>query len=218
MPDPLTPKARATRARILDAALRLFRERGFERTTLRDVAGEADASLGLVYRYFEGKEAFVHELYADLADEFAARVADLPPGRWPARATAALDVSFAVLGPHRATLAALLPSMTSSGAPYAPLAIGSEQVRAGFTHAVACATDAPHDPGWLGRALWLAQLAVLLFWLLDRSPGQVATARLRAWIRGFLPYFARVLRLPGMRGLLAPLVDIVELGVLGSTS
>lgn len=216
MPEPLTPKARDTRARILHTALRLFRERGFERTTLRDVAREADASLGLVYRYFDSKEALIHELYAELSGEFAARVAHLPPGRWPERASAALDVSFAVLGPHRDTLAALLPSMTRSEATYAPLAVGSEQVRDGFTHAVACATDAPSDPAWLGRTLWLAQLAALLFWLLDRSPGQVATERLRAWIRGFLPVLARVLRLPGMRGLLAPLVEIVELGVLGS--
>ncbi len=50
------------------------------------------------------------------------------------------------------------------------------------------------------------------------ASGERPLARLRAWIRGFLPYFARVLRLPGMRGLLAPLADIVEQGVLGSTS
>ena len=54
----LTPKARRTRERILEAALALFAERGYEATTMRDVAREAGASLGLAYRYFESKEEF----------------------------------------------------------------------------------------------------------------------------------------------------------------
>src|ERR671920_2372972 len=52
----LTPKALRTRERILEAALRLFAERGYEATTMRDVAREAGASLGLAYRYFASKE------------------------------------------------------------------------------------------------------------------------------------------------------------------
>ena len=43
----LTPKARRTRERILEAALALFADRGYEATTMRDVAREAGASLGL---------------------------------------------------------------------------------------------------------------------------------------------------------------------------
>ena len=41
----LTPKARRTRGRILEAALGLFAEKGYEATTMRDVAREAEASL-----------------------------------------------------------------------------------------------------------------------------------------------------------------------------
>jgi AcrR family transcriptional regulator len=48
----LTPKARRSRERILEAALELFAERGYGATTMRDVAREAGASLGLAYRYF----------------------------------------------------------------------------------------------------------------------------------------------------------------------
>ena len=59
----LTPKALRTRERILEAALRLFAERGYEATTMRDVAREAGASLGLAYRYFGSKEEFALALY-----------------------------------------------------------------------------------------------------------------------------------------------------------
>src|ERR687898_3043577 len=65
----LTPKARCTRERILEAALALFAEKGYEATTMRDVAREARASLGLAYRYFASKEEFALALYMGLAEE-----------------------------------------------------------------------------------------------------------------------------------------------------
>ena len=45
-----------TRRQILDTALTLFRERGFEATTIRDIAGRAGLSLGAAYYYFKSKE------------------------------------------------------------------------------------------------------------------------------------------------------------------
>ncbi|OLB65004.1 MAG: hypothetical protein AUI10_08695 [Actinobacteria bacterium 13_2_20CM_2_72_6] len=51
-PDDLT-----ARARIRDAALRLFTERGNDGTTIRDIAKEAGVSLGLVRHHFGSKEA-----------------------------------------------------------------------------------------------------------------------------------------------------------------
>ncbi|MGE5322721.1 MAG: helix-turn-helix domain-containing protein, partial [Actinomycetota bacterium] len=36
-----TPRAEDTRRRIYDAALELFREKGFEQTTMRDIAARA---------------------------------------------------------------------------------------------------------------------------------------------------------------------------------
>ncbi len=45
------------RARIRDAALRLFAERGVDAATIRDIAAEAGVSLGLVRHHFGSKEA-----------------------------------------------------------------------------------------------------------------------------------------------------------------
>jgi len=52
----LTPKARRTRERIFEVALGLFGERGYEATTMRDIARAAGASVGLTYRYYASKE------------------------------------------------------------------------------------------------------------------------------------------------------------------
>jgi AcrR family transcriptional regulator len=49
----------ATRQRILDAARRLFAEKGFEPTTTRDIAHAAGIATGTLFNYFATKEAIV---------------------------------------------------------------------------------------------------------------------------------------------------------------
>lgn len=50
---PTVPEKR--RAQIVDAAIRLFSERGYFQTTIEDVANRVPVSKGLVYRYFKDK-------------------------------------------------------------------------------------------------------------------------------------------------------------------
>jgi len=56
-------KSAATKKKILEAALRLFRKRGFERTTMRDVAKAAGVALGAAYYYFPSKDALILAYY-----------------------------------------------------------------------------------------------------------------------------------------------------------
>jgi AcrR family transcriptional regulator len=69
-----------TRARIADTALRLFKERGFDQTTVADVAAASDVSVKTVFNYFPAKE----DLFFDRADEIEQiwldAVADRGPG------------------------------------------------------------------------------------------------------------------------------------------
>ena len=58
-----TTKGEETKQRILSCALALFRARGFEATTMREVAAEAGLSLGAAYHYFDSKEAIVLGYY-----------------------------------------------------------------------------------------------------------------------------------------------------------
>ena len=59
---PLGPKARRTRAAILDAAARLFSEQGYQATSVGDVANAAGVSLGTVYQYFRDRSDLVAAL------------------------------------------------------------------------------------------------------------------------------------------------------------
>ena len=75
-------KKSATRQAIEDAAWALFAERGYEATSVNDIAARADVAPRTFFRYFPTKEAV---LYGDLddalerfADTFRARPTDEP--------------------------------------------------------------------------------------------------------------------------------------------
>lgn len=65
----------ARRREILEAAVRCFARRGFDGTTMQDVADEAGLSKGALYRYFDGKgdvvEALARRRTAPGAEELA---------------------------------------------------------------------------------------------------------------------------------------------------
>jgi AcrR family transcriptional regulator len=71
MSDPRDPirqqLAEARRAQILDAAARVFAEKGFHRATTREVAEQAGLSEGTIYYYFDSKTALVVGIMARLA-------------------------------------------------------------------------------------------------------------------------------------------------------
>ncbi len=55
-----TPKVvEDRREQIIDAAMRVFAQKGFVRATNKDVAHEAGITAGLIYHYFESKEALL---------------------------------------------------------------------------------------------------------------------------------------------------------------
>ena len=57
-------KGEQTRRAIAEAALRLFREQGYEATTMRAIAKEAGVATGNAYYYFGSKEELIHAYYA----------------------------------------------------------------------------------------------------------------------------------------------------------
>src|SRR6516164_6620244 len=59
MSQPQTDSVPDRRSQILDAALICFAKRGFHQTSMHDISAEAGISVGLIYRYFENKEAVI---------------------------------------------------------------------------------------------------------------------------------------------------------------
>src|SRR5437588_21344 len=60
MPQPQLESSNPDRrSQILDAALVCFAKRGFHQASMHDISAEAGISVGLIYRYFENKEAVI---------------------------------------------------------------------------------------------------------------------------------------------------------------
>jgi AcrR family transcriptional regulator len=201
--------------------MQLIAARGYEATTLRDIAKEAGVSVGLLYRYFPSKQAVVIALYDELSSDYAGKAAEMPSGRWRDRFIFALETSLGVLKPHRMALRALTPVLV--GDPdegiFSPrTAFSRLRVQQVFEHAVVGASDAPKEPiaAALCRLLYLIHLAVLLWWLLDKSANQRATATLVSLTQQLLPSAALALRVPPVRRFLISVDDLVRAALFGT--
>ncbi|MEM1414922.1 MAG: helix-turn-helix domain-containing protein [Myxococcota bacterium] len=62
----------ATRQRILDAAMRLLAEGGWEGLTIAKLASELDYAVGALYRYFDGKDAILMSLQGRVVERMIA--------------------------------------------------------------------------------------------------------------------------------------------------
>lgn len=196
-----TAQGATARQQLYQIAIRLFASGGYEATTLRDIAKQAGVSVGLLYRYFPSKQAVVLALYDELSAEYAAQALVIPQGTWPERFLFALKKSLTVLSPHRDALIALVPVLVGShqeGLFAAATEFSRQRVQGVFAEAVLGATQSP-PPGEaaaLARLLYVVHLMVILWWLLDKSPQQRATAELLALIERMSPLVTFAIQLP----------------------
>jgi AcrR family transcriptional regulator len=79
---------RAEREReILDAAAKLFREKGYASTTIRDIGAEAQLNHASSHYYFGSKAAILHAIYQEALDGFLDRFEAIPDGESAATLT-----------------------------------------------------------------------------------------------------------------------------------
>ena len=198
-----TAKAEETRERILDAALRLFRERGFDETTMRDIASAADVATGAAYYYFHSKEDLVMAFYARTAEE-AREI--LPPAidrsrDLRKRLRVILDTKFDQFADHRRLLIALVRIGIDPLHPLSPFGKETSAMREesidSFRQALrGSSVKIPKDlePA-LPRLLWMYQMGLILFWMFDESPGQRKTETL---LDGTLDLIVRLIQIASL--------------------
>jgi AcrR family transcriptional regulator len=170
-------KGEATRGRIVDAALALFTERGYDATTMRAIAAEAGVSLGSAYQYFAGKDHLVQAFYVRSQQEHrqAAAPALASSRALSVRLHAALTARIDTMQPYRAFAAAFFRTASdpdSPLSPFSPQSAAARELATAIYADVVTGSDATVPPE-LGRRLpellWLVQMGVVLFWVHDRS-------------------------------------------------
>ncbi len=181
-----TLKGDQTKALILETALEIFRERGYEETTMRAIAEKAGVALGNTYYYFRSKEYLIQAFYQRLHDDHLA--ASLPAlekkDTLKARLLTVMRLRIDVMKPYHQFAGVLFKTAAHPQSPLNPFSDESDPVRdqsiALFAKVIeGTKARIPKDlQAELPYLLWLYQMGIVLFWIHDPSPNHRRTYRL----------------------------------------
>ncbi|MDJ1115431.1 TetR/AcrR family transcriptional regulator [Microbacterium dauci] len=211
-------KSDRTRRLLRDIALRSFRERGYDATTIRHIAAEAGVSVGTTNYHFASKNDLVQELYLDVQDAHAARAAELSGSTTGLidRLRIAYETGLDEIEPYHPHAPEFLSAAMSPRSPINPLSTDSADALR-ITESVfrAAVTGADHRlpadiAEKLPRVFVLGHLLLALFWVYDSSPEQRRTRLLLGAGLTLLGRVLPVVGLPGVRGPVRQLLDLVD--------
>src|SRR5215467_4849919 len=213
-----TPRAEDTPRRIYEAALELFREKGFEQTTMRDIAAKAGVALGGAYYYFSSKEAIVLAFYHEMQESSHEAILEAMAGhkKLKDRIRLVMEKRFELLSPNRKFCDALFRHAPDNKDPLSPFSEETRSIRERSIEHLRIALEGgdvkvPADlKPRLPHLLWLYQMGLILFWLYDRSPGQERTEKLMEKSLGLLVSLLRISGLPMMKPLRKTARELVE--------
>jgi AcrR family transcriptional regulator len=214
--DTRPPKSEQTRARIVETALRLFKERGYDRTTMRAIAAEAGVSVGNAYYYFDSKEHLIQGFYHLVESLHAeAVVAVLPERRdFESRLRATMLAWLDVATPYHEFAAQFFKNAADPASPLSPFSAESAPAREASIDIYRRVLDGssasvpPNLAAELPRLLWLYQMGIVLFWVHDRSAG---TTRSRDLVDRTVPLVARLVAISRYRMLRSIVDQVVDL-------
>ncbi|MET0766107.1 MAG: TetR family transcriptional regulator [Aeromicrobium sp.] len=215
---PRSAKAEQTRQSIIDAAMRLFRDRGYDKATMRAIADEAGVSIGNAYYYFSSKEHLIQAYYDGInAEHAAAAAAALTTSTTFADRLGGVLLAWVdVAEPYHEFAGKFFKNAAEPSSPLSPFSEDSESTRLAaidLHRQVVEGSDIKLAKALrveLPELLWLVQMGVVLFWVHDTSENQQRT---RLLVKQAVPIIDRALRLtrlPGVRGLVDDVVGLVR--------
>jgi AcrR family transcriptional regulator len=220
--EPTSRRAAAeqTRDRIQDAALTLIRKKGFDATTMRDIAQAAHVSLGLAYHYFDSKEALALAFYGEHIarhDDETRRALATRPGLRE-RIEAALLIGLDVRAADRPVLLVMARTVLDAAN---PISLFSEETRALRARSIGLFREVAEVPELddslkepMALALWGLHLGILLRFVHDDSPGQKQTRALVEGSAKLAAEIATMLSLPLLESMRNDLLEVLRGGGL----
>ncbi|HEU5316283.1 MAG TPA: TetR family transcriptional regulator [Chloroflexota bacterium] len=183
LPAAKTAKGEQTRALILETALELFRERGYDETTMRAIAQRAGVALGNAYYYFRSKEHLIQAFYARSHEEHLAASRPILTAErdLKERLKGVLYAKVRTSEPYHRFSGILFKTAADPHSPLSPFSPESSPIRQESTALFAqvlfgSTTKVPKDlAAELPNLLWLYQMGIVLFWIHDDSRGRRRT-------------------------------------------
>ena len=214
-----TRKGEQTRERILDAALDLFRERGYEETTMRAIAEAAGVAVGNAYYYFRAKEHLVqafyertHEEHLEASGEILANEQDFGD-----RLRGVMRKKIDTAMPYHQLSGVLFSAAANPRSPLNPFSEESRPLRERATALFAEVLDGStlkirnrRLKAELPNLLWTYHMGIVLFWVHDDSPGCRRTYRLLDSTVTLVVRLITLARLPLLRPLVNNALGLME--------
>ena len=215
---PRSTKGEQTRRVIAEAAMRLFRENGYEATTMRAIAAEAGVATGNAYYYFDSKEELIQEYYARNQADHAAACRAVLDGetRLGPRIRGVLRALIDVQAPYHGFAARLYKHAAEPASPLSPFSKESSPTRdAAITlYAEVVSGARIRVPASLRarlpELLWLYSMGIVLYWVHDTSPGCEKTYRLIDSTAPIAERLIRLARLPVLRSITRQLLAVAD--------
>jgi AcrR family transcriptional regulator len=216
----ISPKAELTERKILDAALEMFRTKGFDETTVRDIAAAAEVATGAAYYYYPSKDSIVLAFYQQSCAEMQPRIEEAlaqASRNLEDRLRALIEVKLEYFKPYRGVLRALLKSGADPANPLSPFAENNKAIREidmAWFHKILinCGIRVPKDlEPHMPEVLWMFQMGVIYFWISDDSRGQQRTTRLLELGSKTVATLLKIAGLPLTRPLRKVAVELIEI-------
>jgi AcrR family transcriptional regulator len=202
-----TRKGEQTRAQILAAALAMFRDHGYESTTMRAIAEGAGVAVGNAYYYFRSKEQLIHEFYRETHREHLAACDPLLATErdFKARLRGVMLAKIATIMPYHRFAGVLFKTAADPASPLNPFSAESrplrEEATALFERVIAGSQlrTGAQLRAELPALLWTYEMGIILYWIHDASPACVKTVRLVERTVDLVALLLSLSRLPPLR-------------------
>ncbi|TMF03697.1 MAG: TetR/AcrR family transcriptional regulator [Chloroflexi bacterium] len=176
-------RSQQRRARILEAATRVFSAKGYHGTLVDEIASEAETSKGGVYFHFPNKQAIFLALLDYLADMLRERIEAAVASQTDpiGRAEAALHVVLDTFASHPRLTRLFMVEALGAGPEFNTRMIEiraafADLIRGQLDEAVATGAIPPLDTAVAATAWFGALNEVVTYWALSSTPGDLVDA------------------------------------------
>ena len=210
-------KALETKKRILEAALKLFLEEGYEHATMRKIARLANLTPGATYYHFKTKEHIIFHYYEKSYEDhlIAARAILSGSSGLRERIAGLIRTHLEVASPYHDISKALFRVAASPGHSLSPFSEESRPLREKnillFKEALEGAAEKVPASllGKLPELLWLFKMLIIIFWLYDASTQQQRTYRLIDKSTDLVVKLIAISNLPVVRSFTEQLANLI---------
>lgn len=218
-PEERKRKAEVTSEKLLEICLEQFQKKGFDRTTMRDLAGAAGLSAGAFYYHFRSKEAVVQVFYEKSFVEFAARCREVfaSTKKFEERLEGTLRARLETFEASRELLIVLSRAAVDPRSELSPFGEATREIRENtiaLFQEMIDGSDFKADKRllpYLPTLLWMFLMGIIFFWVFDDSAKQKRTGELIRLLTPQLVRLVRFTRFPLTGSVINPLLHTLEL-------